>query len=103
VDACGSVPLMILCWRPCRWAERLVLGDPPLDPHWRRNLEALHDGRRLLVLGARPPARVLPARCPLGLHAACILPAGPADMSRGHVHLAKRSRYPYQWQACDMP
>ncbi len=35
-----------------RWAERQVTGDPPMDPHWRRNLEAILDTRRLIVVGA---------------------------------------------------
>ena len=52
-------------WHPCllsaaefsslplrRWAERGVTGDPPMDPHWRRNLDAILDGRRLIVVGA---------------------------------------------------
>lgn len=39
--------------RLCRWVERSVVGDPPMDPHWRRNLDAVLDGRRLIVVGAR--------------------------------------------------
>lgn len=35
-----------------RWAERTVLGEPPQDAHWRRNIDAILDGRRLVVLGA---------------------------------------------------
>lgn len=33
-----------------------MVGDPPSDTHCRRNLNAMLDGRRLVVLGAAPPA-----------------------------------------------
>ncbi|CAL8470672.1 g10214 [Coccomyxa elongata] len=34
-----------------RWVERNVTGDPPSDTHCRRNLCAMLDGRKLIVLG----------------------------------------------------
>ena len=67
-----------------RWAERLVLGDPPLDPHWRRNLEAIHDGRRLLVLGAHlPPGTVTrpPSHAPSESGCEAIAAVQSCDMS----------------------
>ena len=29
----------------------MVIGDPPGDTHWRRNLDAVMDGKQLLAIG----------------------------------------------------
>ncbi|CAK0782930.1 hypothetical protein CVIRNUC_006125 [Coccomyxa viridis] len=36
-----------------RWVERMVIGDPPGDTHWRRNLDAVMDGKQLLAIGGQ--------------------------------------------------
>ena len=31
-----------------------MIGDPPGDTHWRRNLDAVMDGKQLLAIGTAP-------------------------------------------------
>ena len=59
-----------------------MIGDPPGDTHWRRNLDAVMDGKQLLAIGTAPAHKCLCWHKFLGSCIAAHTSAGPISTPR---------------------